>query len=243
MPVFDVLSSTEFVASIVGAVVGSTSGGVISFILQRSALQSAKSQKDEERKEAQAVLAQSLIVKVLLIHSGFYTLSRHFEGSLQAAAADGFEGEPVQIIKPLGNIPERVTISPEEKTILMTLGNDQLLNTMIMLDTAYNSVISSVETFNSHKIALNELFLENGELNGELLSTVIPDKKMVAIAPKIHDVSGMISAIRIHLAEGLQDTDAALADLTKLFIERFGLQISVTFKPSAAGSGDQKEAS
>jgi hypothetical protein len=75
VPAEGIWTSTEFTSAIIGSVVGTVGGGIISFLLQRSALNAAAQQRNADRKEAQSTTAHSVITKTLVIH----TTSRLFK--------------------------------------------------------------------------------------------------------------------------------------------------------------------
>jgi hypothetical protein len=70
---------SEFLAASAGAVVGAAIAGVISYVLQRQALEAAKSQREQEKLESQHTLARSFIVRLSILYSHLGQMDRHMQ--------------------------------------------------------------------------------------------------------------------------------------------------------------------
>jgi len=236
MAVSEVVGSTEFIAAIVGAIIGSVTGGVISYFLQRSATKAAKAERDIDRKEGQLATAHAIVTKALLIHAHLNSLHNHFEGSLEEAARDGFKGAPSQIIKPLANMPDEISFSPEEMALFMSLDDLAVFNSTLLVDVSYRSLLGAITTFNGLKTALNEKLLPGELQEGGIVSTVLTGEQMAALAPRFHEIDSLLDSIRAHLRENREAANAALDTLVSLFNQKLGLGLKIAKKsPSQAG--------
>lgn len=81
---------TEFWSAIAGAVVG----GVIAYAVQIRALREGKRQRADDQKSIQQGLGNSLLFKMIKIHSNIHGIHRHIEECFETAAKRGQKGEP-----------------------------------------------------------------------------------------------------------------------------------------------------
>jgi len=116
--------SSEFWSAVVGAAVG----GLIAYVVQKVALIEARNQRKEDARNIQTALANSLLFKMIRIHSDMYGISRHIESCFEDAKKRKFDGEPWQFFLPLANPPDPIHFSSDEMGMLLALKNDVAFN-------------------------------------------------------------------------------------------------------------------
>lgn len=226
-------ASSEFWSGIIGAVVGATMGGYISYRIQGKALQETRSQRSEDRLIAQKALAHSLLFKVIRIHSDFYNIHEHITGCFEKAAREGFEGEPWQIVLPLANFPDPVHFSSDEMGMLLSLKNDDVFNQVNSLDAVHNSLIEITKIMSLERRKLGERIRVEQVENTVLSGTLIPEEHL-ALKPAIIDVNGLIENAKAFAERDVRSSLEALTALQKLFNEKLGFSHRVESKVALA---------
>ena len=120
-----IVASSEFWATIVGAVVG----GLIALFAQWLALRAERKQRDEDRLRANQALATSLLFKVRDMHGNYVQSRRSIEEQFADAEREGLVGEPWRFFKPFSSNLSHFHFTPDEKATLFELKNDKLLTT------------------------------------------------------------------------------------------------------------------
>lgn len=94
-----IVASSEFVAAIVGALVG----GLIALFAQWLALRTQRKQREEDRLRANQALATSLLFKVRDMHGNYVQSRRSIEEQFAEAEQAGLIGEPWRFFKPFSS--------------------------------------------------------------------------------------------------------------------------------------------
>lgn len=132
----------EFLAAIVGAIVGSVSGGAISYCLQRSALAEAKRERKEHANQNNLALAHALIFKMLLMVNNLAHLQRHVAACEARAAAADTNTPPVGFLQPIINIADPVHLDANQMSMLLAQGADDVFNRVLEIPQIHNSILS-----------------------------------------------------------------------------------------------------
>jgi hypothetical protein len=191
MEVTELVNSKEFLAAIVGALVGAVSGGLISFLIQLVALRSARKlqllaldetreQRDQDQLEVRKALAHSLLFKLMKIASNNYGLFDHIHSGLSRP-----DDQPKwAMVEPIINLPDRVTFTSEEMSLLMALKESDLLNRVINLDLIHNSLIDAMAAYGIQRMALTDR-LSAVSIDDTHVETHLSPEQAATLAPKM----------------------------------------------------------
>lgn len=186
--------STEFWAAIIGAIVGSVSAGVITWLLQRN-------QDKRQILERNKGLARSLIFKLVRIHSDMVGFKSHVEEGVANAAQNDLE-LGWQSLRAIGNLPERISFSSDEMAYLLSLGNDDLFNKVLSLDVVHSSTIGIFELYKERRLALTDM-LSASAMEGAVGTTELNDSQLAFFAPKFAELDLLVADMKSRV-----DTDA-----------------------------------
>lgn len=225
-----ILSEAEFWSAIAGAVVG----GGIAYVIQLTALREGRRQREQDHKQRQQALGNSLLFKVIRIHSNFHGIHRHIEDCLEQAARRGDTGEPWQFVLPLANPPAPVHFSADEMGMLMSLKSDDVFNEVVAMDDTHNSLIDAIKVLNTERRALTER-LKADQAEDQALSGTLDRNQWLAIRPRMIEVNSLIDSIRDSAKEDFERSDETLARLQVVLQETLGLAYKIESKVRPKG--------
>jgi hypothetical protein len=226
---WSIVGETEFIAAIVGSVVGSVVGGGIAYWVQKSASDEENRRREEERAETRRALGQSLLIKMLRIHSNLYGFHEYIEGSFKHAEKEGFKGAAWQILRPLASIPAHVDFSADELSVLMSLKDNDLFNTVVNLDAVHNNFLDSFSTFNARKSNLVDA-MPGAVIDSSKVESFFTEEQMMVLGPKMHEVDRLIEELRTRIQLDYSEADHALDALHALLNDKLKLGLALDRK-------------
>lgn len=210
---------SEFWAAVVGAIVGSATGGLITWLLQLN-------QDRRQSRELNQGLARSLMFKLIRIYSDFYTFRKHIKDSEESAARDGL---PFgwQSFRAVGNLPDKIQFSSDEMSYLLSLKNFDLFDKVLSLDVTHSSTIDILQTYKERRLALTDRL--SATMDGAVGSSFLDEKQMAFFAPKAAELDLMVNELRVRFFEDERDSREAL-ELTNIAISKtLGQKIELKF--------------
>lgn len=223
------MREAPFWSGIIGAVLGAVVGGLIAYAIQVKALREGRRQRDEDRARLREALGNSLIIKMLRIHSNFHHFHRYIEEFFEKAARSGAEGEPWQIVVPLANPPDRVHFSSEELSMLLTLGDADVSNLVIQMDEVHNGLNDAIRVLGAERSALTAQ-LTAVQAKGVAFTSVLTKEQAVALRPYMQNVNSLIESIRVDAKKGFEESDDALRRLHQLLRDKLGISYKLERK-------------
>lgn len=212
--------SGEFWAAIVGAIVGSLSGGAITWFLQ--------SRQDRQQKlDRDKGLARSLIFKMMRIHSDFHGFKSHVEEMSANAEQQGLD-VGWRSFRAIGNLPDRIKFSAEEMGYLISLEDLDLFNRILSLDVIHSSTIGVFELYKERRITLTDM-LRTPNLEGTVGTAVLSDEEQAFFAPKAVELDLLVADIRARVDSDADSSRSALTDLAVAVRKTLGEQFSLAF--------------
>jgi hypothetical protein len=210
--------ATEFWSAIIGAVVG----GFIALLIQIVALRSSKKYRDQDRLDVKRGLANSLLLKLVRVHSNFYGIHHHIESCYQAGKERGDEKNPWRFFMPLANLPETVVFSPDEMGLLFSQRDDDVFNSVLDMDVAHNSLIEVMKIIAVTRKELTKQ-LKVSAVEGNRLSGDLNEQEYLSIQPQVIETDGLIEQARIQAADDYKRSLIAMEKLCDLFNAKLGL--------------------
>lgn len=190
----------EFWAAVIGAIVGSVTGGLIAWLLQFS-------QDRRQLRQRNQALARSLIFKLIRIHSDLQGFRTHVEECDANANRDGL---PIgwQSLRAIGNLPELISFTPEEMSYLLSLNDDSLLDRVLSLDVVHSSTIGIFRLYKERRLALTDAL--SATLSGMVGTTVLNADEKAFFDPKAAELDLLVSDIRDRVERDARESREAL---------------------------------
>lgn len=211
---------SEFWAAIVGAIVG---GGV------SIAGQSWATSRQEKAKNA--ALGNAVLFKLVQMHSNVAHIKGHLDESAAVAAERGMWLS--QATTPLALEPSPIIITPDEKTLVMSLGDDDLFNVIITIDDIYNTFIQLNATYIPLRQAAT--FGTNTSLDpygrSFFVSTV---EEAARVEPALWTASNLVRMWRVDAEKNERDILFAMQSLQLALKLHYKLRLTMVLKDAKA---------
>ena len=210
----------EFWAAVVGAIVGSASGGLITLLLQLS-------QDRRQASEHNQALARSLIFKLIRIASDLHLFKVHTDECAERAEQDKL---PIgwQSFRPIANLPDRVSFSSEEMSYLLSLKDDKLFDKVLSLDVLHSSTVGIFELYKERRLALTDMLAAT--MDGMVGTTALNDAQKAFFDPKAAELDLLVSDIRKRVEEDASQSREALEETNAAIAETLGKPLVLKFK-------------
>lgn len=211
---------TEFWAAIIGAVVGALAAGGVTALLQQW-------QYGREKRDRDRAYAQSLFFKVLRIHSDLEGFNRHILEANRAAERDGVRAG-WQTLKPIGNLPSKVSFSGEEMAFLLSLKDMPLFNRILSLDAIHGSTVDVFALYASRRQNLLEALpatMDGGK--GSVDLSALKDDLRNRILGYEVEVRDLDQAIRQRAASDAENAWKAMNDLNQAMRPILGYELEL----------------
>jgi len=210
----------EFWAAVIGAIVGSVSGGVIAWLLQLS----------QDRRQTRArdqAIARALIFKLVRIHSDLSGFKTHVDECEIRAKRDGL---PVgwQSLRAIGNLPERVSFTPDEMSYLLSLKNYKLFDKVLSLDVVHSSTIGIFELYKERRLALTDLL--SATMDGMVGTATLNDIQKAFFDPKAAELDLLVADIRSRVEQDANESREALVETSIAIGPTLGGPLELEFK-------------
>jgi len=209
----------EFWAAVVGAIVGSISGGLIAWLLQLS-------QDRRQTNDRNKSLARSLIFKLIRIYSDLRAFKTHVDQCDATAKQDQL---PMgwQSLRAIGNLPDPVVFTPEEMGYLLSLKNYKLFDKVLSLDVIHSSTLRIFELYKDRRMALTDTL--SATMIGSVGTTTLNDMQKALLDPKAAELDILISDIRSRVHRDAKDSRATLEETNSAIAATLGTALELEF--------------
>jgi hypothetical protein len=213
--------SGTFWSTLIGAVVGAAMGGLISFVLQERAADRTEGLERAREHDRELALAQTAMVKIIKILSALNLIRSHVHESLELANNHGaWHQKKMAFVKSIGNKLAVIEISADELRTIRRLGDDELTNGVMDLDTIYNDLAALMERYSADR---SRLFSEFGAtVTGEIATTTLDEKQSLLFMPRAAELESLIVAIIARVQGDFDQANMALARLARAGQAKFG---------------------
>lgn len=210
---------SEFWAAVVGAIVGSITGGLIAWLLQLS-------QDRRQTSERNQALARSLIFKLIRIHSDFKGFQNHVDECEANAKRDHL---PIgwQSLRAIGNLPQRVSFTPEEMSYLLSLKDYKLFDKVVSLDVVHSSTIAIFELYKERRLALTDML--SATMRNMIGTAELTDAQKAFFEPKAAELDLLASDIRNRVEQDAKDSREALEETNVAIAPTLGHSLELEF--------------
>ncbi len=210
---------SEFWAAVVGASVGSISGGMIAWLLQLG-------QDRRQTSERNQALARSLIFKLIRIYSDLRGFKNHVDASEENAKRDEL-AIGWQSFRAIGNLPDKISFSPEEMSYLLSLKNYPLFDKVLSLDVIHASTLRIFELHKERRMALTDML--SATMSGTVGTSELTDEQKAFFDPKAAELDLLVSDIKQRVEQDAREASEALKRTNEAIIPTLGKKIEIEF--------------
>lgn len=210
---------SEFWAAVVGAIVGSITGGLIAWLLQLS-------QDRRQTSERNQALARSLIFKLIRIHSDFRGFQKHVD-ECEANAKRDHLAIGWQSLRAIGNLPERVSFTPDEMSYFLSLKDYKLFDKVMSLDVVHSSTIGIFELYKERRLALTDML--SATMSNLISTTELTDVQKAFFDPKAAELDLLVSDIRNRVEQDAKESREALEETNVAIAPTLGHLLKLEF--------------
>lgn len=214
------LNST-FIAGLLGAGFGAIISGIISYLLQRKEHKRAEQIRAGDRNTERKAIAYTLLTKMMVIHSVTSTTTDYLEEVAARAETDSEFPEPWQTYHPIVTHLPAIEFSPEERGLIYSLSDNELLNDVLMCDYGYLSTIGLVAKLNEKHDGLTaELPARMEGMRGHIR---LGENEVLKFRPKMMILNNLFSQTLEWCAREKVTTAVLLMRLGKVLKEEVGI--------------------
>lgn len=213
---------SEFWAAVIGAIVGSVTGGLIAWLLQSS-------QDRRQSRERNQALARSLIFKLIRLHSDLQAFQTHVEECEARAKRDGL---PIgwQSLRAIGNLPERISFTPEEMSYLLSLKDYGLFDKVLSLDVVHSSTVGIFELYKERRLTLTDML--SATMKGMVGTAELTASEKAFFEPKAVELDLLASDIRGRVEKDAKESREALEEVNTAVKPTLGYSLALSFNHS-----------
>lgn len=180
----------EFWAAMIGAVVG----GLIAFAIQMISLHEVRKQRADDQYEKRKALAHSILFKMLRIHTNLLNFHKFLEESFHKAAEKQLSNEPWKIVRPLATLPKHVYFSDDEKSLILSLDDFVVFNSIASMDEIHNNHIELFLTYGNKRSAMTSKM--PAKMKGMVGTTTLSKKDMLMLESTMSTLNELIEVMR-----------------------------------------------
>ena len=212
----------EFWSAVGGALGGTLGGGLIAYMIQLKALREIWAYRQQDHRHTQRLLANTLLVTMIQLHSNFRVLHKHFEDSFPKERESVSHREAWQFVLPIADLPSPIQFSPDELSMLLAMNENHMFNAISPMDAIHNSQIEAAKAFSTQRTLLTEhmpvALTDSASAAGSLTS-----EQLHAIRPQMIIVNQLVDQVREFAASGFHESKTALQALHSLFQDRLDI--------------------
>ena len=218
----------EFWSAIGGALGGTIGGGLIAYLIQLKALRETRRYREQDHRRSQQHLANSLLVKMIQLHSNFRGFHKHFEDSFAKETNSKGNRESWQFVLPIANIPNPIHFSSDELSMLLAMKDNHVFNAILPMDTVHNSLLEAANTFTTQRTLLTDRLPIERTDSSSVGGTLTPEQ-LQTIRPQMIIVNQLVEQIRVFADSGFNESKTALHALHSLIQNRLDVTYELQF--------------
>ena len=167
------------------------------------------------------------LIKIVIIYSNVRMLHNHLEDCLEKASYSDSREKAWTFVLPVINLPNLVFFSSEEMSMLIALKDDEVFNSVLLLDSVHNTLCDSFQKFhNERAILLNRTNAD--KFIGNVGQITLDEKQLLALQPQIIMVNTIIKQLFLNTEKGLSESRKTLFKLHALLQEKLKLTYKLT---------------
>lgn len=211
---FDAIAGRESMSALLGAIVG---GGIAAVIQLYFSFR--------QKIQTERAVSQAVIIKLLQITTNLYHMRNHLRDRIAAADAAG-ESYKFNYVQPYSSDIEGVSLTPEEKSILIEWNDAALFTEILHIDWMYNS---DCEAMNQYRRMHNDVrsIPRVVSMDGLLARTEMTPDEYLRFAPKAAELDDLLIQLNESCKNSYLDSKRALIDFVRKFEIRFRIRFEL----------------
>lgn len=220
-------TDSNFWSGIIGALVGSATGGAIAYIMQALSLKEARKTRKNDLLLAQQTLATALLFKITSVHNDFASINSHMKDC--AAQLHNPTDEPWQTIRPFPNFPAPVHFTSEEQTMLFWLKDDDAFRAVNGLGVSFNGLGDIAKALSRERRELSDVLYPE-KVEGQIIYGNFDESTYLRLRPKIIGINQLIDSITKESDRLEKEALQVLEKLAVLFKRHLNLSLKSELK-------------
>lgn len=218
-----------------GAIVGAIVGGVIAYFLQMSALRAQKSEREQKDRQERQALAHALVFKMLSMVNNFAHFKSHAEECQgRVIAASGHTENPATYLLPIINLPMPVQLEPAEMGMLLSLGDDRALNSVLETAPIHNSILPVWTEYAVLRSEINAMMPPLIDMATGIGEVAFQQGSPVAV--KFFEANQMAQQLIERATRDFAEASDTLKALVMLLRNKLGLKVGIGDVPAESAS-------
>lgn len=229
---------SEFVSAIVGAVIGSLSAGVISWLLQRASFKKDRIKRAEEKRDAdRAQLLQAFYACVQAV-SDLHKFNEEAETAKHRAVGMGFPkvhglSNSWSALNPLATLPRPIAVNPEAITVFIDHNAADLAMEVLDVVAIHRSTIDLWESFKESRRRFGEKV--SVKIDGLVTYTPLSNEEIERLYPHLKELTDMADGILAMTGEHHAFVKSAALHVQEFLAHEMGTKLGLKFPDGPAG--------
>lgn len=183
-------------------------------------------QRKKDKQERESALAQSILMKMVKIHSDIFHLNEYVTECKLLATQSGEATISWRYFRSLASLPTNVSFSSDELSLVFSLKNDNLFNSILSMDEVHAADISTMRTYQQKREAIVDM-LPGGIMNGPTGTITLNKEQFLKINPYAVQLDMLCIDIEKTLKDHYETTEKALVDLHKTLVDKKKIKIKL----------------
>jgi hypothetical protein len=214
-------------SNVASIVFGAAISALVSYFLQRNSFAEARRSREKEKNERREAIGGALLFKMIRLTSDLEHLGKGVRQMLLAANEKKFLGAPFQIVVPVAPLPDKVTFSPDEMSLILSM-DTHLFNQMAALDELHNSTVALFEMYGNKRNSIMERF--GAKMEGAVGTTGLTEQDKLWLEPRAFELNQLVDFM-LQRAEGDgKQAWEALESLHAVLQKEFGIKYKLELK-------------
>ena len=184
-------------ATLIGAVAGSVTGGIINLLIQSNGVRIARVERLAAKRQENLATAFSVMVKIIKMLSGIGHIKAEIaksQAALDSRRKETPNTEFWQVLPPFGTLPRQVEFTNTECALILSTKNPDLMLAAIELCDIYNDLIDLISLYSDRREALTASF-NIEELDGSYGSSYLDEEQKNQLMPRIIQLRSLTKAM------------------------------------------------
>ena len=219
----------------IGASMGALTGAIVSsffsYYIQNRAFKKDEKIRAAEYTRSQQAMGRTLIIKLLKINADISNIHQHIEESFQDFS--NFKGkiDPWGILKPLSINPDKISISFDELSMLLGLGDFDRFQEVCNMEADHKFVLGAAKEYRKLREELFKNLPPLSNVDGTTLGMYMDTNNLSPeLKLKIEEINEFISIWRKNSAKYVTESKQTLSELIKLLESKLDIQQRKEFK-------------
>jgi hypothetical protein len=226
LPDLSALSGTVW-ATLIGAVVGSVTGGIINLLIQVNGIRIARRERLATKRQEDLATAFSVMVKVIRMLSSIAQIRVEVSASQKRLEAKKEKNSELwKVMRPFGTMPSPVEFTNAESAFILSMKDHNLLLISLELIDVHNDFLKLVTAYSERRQSLTALLVPE-EVNGQYVAGHLDHDEMTKLMPRIIELQTLTDAMIYRSKVDYDEAERVFNGLKTNSLKRFGKDFPV----------------